>query len=197
VSLEPGVPNEYDYIFTGEADEAPGIMAGDLYVRIKIEKHRVFVRKGADIYIPDYKISLIEALTGVFIELQHLDGTKLKIVTAPGDIISHEMKKSVKGLGMPFFKDSFSYGNLNIIFNVEFPKKGSLNEQALESLRALLPAPKKSPLNPKAKFQFLEEFKESEINLNPEGGRSNFPSIFIYKLEKKQLDEDDENQQGG
>lgn len=44
VHLEPGVRNEYDYQYQGEGDEAPGILAGDLYVRINIEKHKVFKR---------------------------------------------------------------------------------------------------------------------------------------------------------
>jgi DnaJ family protein A protein 2 len=39
-------------------------MAGDLYVRIHINKHKVFERKGADLFLKK-KILLIEALTGV------------------------------------------------------------------------------------------------------------------------------------
>jgi DnaJ-class molecular chaperone len=51
VSLEPGVYHEYDYKFTGEGDEAPGIMAGDIYVRIQVEEHPIYKRKGADLFI--------------------------------------------------------------------------------------------------------------------------------------------------
>jgi len=36
VPVEPGVPDKKEIIFTGEADEGPGIMAGDLHVRINI-----------------------------------------------------------------------------------------------------------------------------------------------------------------
>lgn len=61
--LEPGCPNEYDYTFTGEADEYPGVMAGDLYVRIFVDKHKTYTRKGADLYV-EKKITLLEALTG-------------------------------------------------------------------------------------------------------------------------------------
>lgn len=61
--LEPGVPHDYDYTFTGEADEYPNVMAGDLYIRIKIDKHKVFTRKGADLYL-EKKITLSEALCG-------------------------------------------------------------------------------------------------------------------------------------
>lgn len=63
VGLEPGCPHEYEYIYTGESDEAPGIMAGDLHVRILIEKHKIYTRKGADLYL-EKKITLGEALTG-------------------------------------------------------------------------------------------------------------------------------------
>lgn len=38
-------------------------MAGDVHVRILIEKHKEFVRVGADLFL-DKKISLLEALTG-------------------------------------------------------------------------------------------------------------------------------------
>jgi len=113
VAVEPGVPDQNDYIFTGESDEAPGIIAGDLYVRIMIEPHPVFKRKGADLYI-EKKISLLESLTGTYFTVNHLDGTKVIIATAPGEVISPNTVKVVKGKGMPFYKDAFSHGNLYI-----------------------------------------------------------------------------------
>lgn len=39
VGLEPGVPDEHDYVYTGECDEYPGIMAGDLHFRVMIQPH--------------------------------------------------------------------------------------------------------------------------------------------------------------
>jgi DnaJ family protein A protein 2 len=67
-------------------------MGGDIYVRIMIEPHKVFTRRGADLYI-EKKISLLEALTGLTMEIKQLDGTILKIATAPGDVISHGKHK--------------------------------------------------------------------------------------------------------
>ena len=92
-------------------------MAGDLYVRIKIKKHNNFTRKGADLFI-EKKITLLEALTGFHFSVTHLDGTLLQISTPPGDIISHNSIKVVKSKGMPFYKDSFGYGNLYVKFDV-------------------------------------------------------------------------------
>lgn len=83
------MPNEHDILYTGESDEAPGIMAGDLVVRILIKKHSTYVRKGADLFYLK-KISLIEALTGFNFELKTLDDKKLIITTAPGEIIHHK-----------------------------------------------------------------------------------------------------------
>jgi DnaJ family protein A protein 2 len=51
-------------------------MAGDLYVRIKIKKHSIFTRKGADLFI-EKKITLLEGLTGFNFSITHLDGTQL------------------------------------------------------------------------------------------------------------------------
>lgn len=73
VPLEKGVPDNHDYVFYGEGDEAPGIMAGDLHVRVKIKPHKLFERKGADLYTKR-TITLLEALTGVQFQLQYLDG---------------------------------------------------------------------------------------------------------------------------
>jgi DnaJ family protein A protein 2 len=58
-------------------------MAGDLYVRIMIKKHKIFTRKGADLFI-NKKITLLEALTGFNFEISHLDGSKFVIATLPG-----------------------------------------------------------------------------------------------------------------
>jgi DnaJ family protein A protein 2 len=43
-------------------------MAGDVYVRVSIKKHKLFQRKGADLWIKK-KITLLEALTGLNFEL--------------------------------------------------------------------------------------------------------------------------------
>jgi DnaJ-class molecular chaperone len=58
-------------------------MAGDLYVRIRVAKHKQFERRGADLFI-ERRILLVEALTGVAFTLPFLDGTQLNIATSPG-----------------------------------------------------------------------------------------------------------------
>ena len=112
-------------------------MAGDIYVRIKIKRHPYFERRGADI-LHIKKIKLLEALSGVTMELPHLDGKKYTIATAPGEVLSNEEFKTIKGKGMPFYKDPMSHGNLYIEFKIEFPKKNSITGANIEKVAKLL-----------------------------------------------------------
>ena len=172
VNVEPGVYHDFDYIQTGEGDEGPGIMGGDIYVRVQIEEHKVFKRKGADLFITK-EITLLEALTGFSFVVPMPDGKKLAIATAPGDVISHEELKCVKGKGMPFFKDAFSHGNLYIHFKVLFPKRGDLKKEQQEALKKVLPGPSQPQreLKKGEPFEYLEDFHEGDLNSNPEGGQ--------------------------
>ena len=62
-------------------------MAGDVHLIVLIEPHAVFKRNGADLFMRK-EITLLEALTGVNFEITHLDNHKIKVVTAPNEIIS-------------------------------------------------------------------------------------------------------------
>ncbi|CAD8083078.1 unnamed protein product [Paramecium sonneborni] len=182
IPLERGVPDEHDYQFYGESDELPGVMAGDLYIRIKIKKHDVYERKGADLYI-NKKITLVEALTGTQFTLKFLDGTNLHIATKAGEIISPAQIKTVKKKGMPCYKDAMSEGDLHIRFEVEFPLPGQLKNDQIEQLKKVLPGPKQQPKLDAKKTLYLEEYDEAHVNSNPEGGKKD--------------EEDDDDERGG
>ena len=84
-------------------------------------------------------ISLVEALIGFEFKVKHLDGSSFNIYTSKGEILGDKEKKVVRGLGMPFFKDPMSSGNLIIEFKIEMPKRGELSAEQLKELAALLP----------------------------------------------------------
>ena len=71
---------------------------------------------------------------------------------------------------MPFFNDRMSHGNLIVIFDVEFPKKGSITASKAEELKKVLPGPKVE-LKKKEQVDYLEDFHEQEANTDPKGGR--------------------------
>jgi DnaJ family protein A protein 2 len=169
VPIEQGIPNEYPVTFSGEGNEIPDAMAGDLIVKVNIKRHKFFERKGADLYYAK-KISLYEALTGAAFHIEHLDGKKILIATGPGEIITPGLKKQVRNLGMPLFRDNMSHGNLYVIFDVEFPKANQLKTP--ENLKKILPVPKDLLVNvDKTKCELLEDFDQDGVNSKAEGGR--------------------------
>ena len=111
IDLERGVPDGHKYKMANEGDEFPGDEAGNLIVKIFLQKHKVFIRKGADL-LYKFKISLLKALTGVKIIINHLDGRKILIQSKPDEIIQPDTLKTVKELSMPFFNSPYRYGNL-------------------------------------------------------------------------------------
>ncbi|RLN88470.1 hypothetical protein BBJ28_00007700 [Nothophytophthora sp. Chile5] len=104
------------------------------------------------------KISLVEALCGFEMIVEHLDGRHLHIKTRPGEIIKPNQFKSVHGEGMPTHGNPFVKGQLVILFKVQFPESGSLSEKQLGMLKSTLPSP--SPIQPMADSEecFLSEF---------------------------------------
>lgn len=70
-----------------EADEAPGVMAGDLVVVVQIKEHPVFTRKGADLFM-EKSITLLEALGGFVFKAKGLDKQEVQVASAPGEIIN-------------------------------------------------------------------------------------------------------------
>lgn len=189
VPIEQGLPNEHPVSFSGEGNEMPDVMAGDFVVKINIEPHKRFERKGADLYVTK-KISLYEALTGVRFYLEHLDGKKLLITTYDNEIIAPGTKKQINGQGMPFYRDAMSHGNLYVTFDVEFPKANQLKNPA--DLKKILPVPKDLLVlsdAEKNKAEVLEDFDKDGVNSNAEGGKG--------RSRHGDDDEDDDMPRGG
>ena len=102
----------------------PDVDPGDVVVVIKIKPHKTFQRKGADLLI-EKDISLLEALTGVDFVVKHLDGRDIRIKSSPGQVIKPNSMMTCEGLGMPFHKTPYEFGNLFVLFKVKFPEKVS------------------------------------------------------------------------
>ena len=73
VQIDKGAPDQEKYVFHGEADEYPGIEAGDVIIVVQEQAHDTFKRKGADLLL-EKEITLLEALTGVDFVLNHISG---------------------------------------------------------------------------------------------------------------------------
>lgn len=94
-----------------------------------VEKHKKFTRKGANlVYTTD--ITLIEALGGFEMTIEHLDKRKILIKTKPGEIIKPAELKTVRECGMPIFNSPYRFGHLYIQTNIIFPEKVSDEQTA-------------------------------------------------------------------
>jgi hypothetical protein len=86
VHIQKGSPDGHKVTFREMADEHPEADTGDVHFVLKVQEHELFKRKGADLFL-EKKISLVEALCGFEMEITHLDGHKLLVKTAPGELI--------------------------------------------------------------------------------------------------------------
>jgi len=91
VHIQKGAPDGHKVVFREMADEHPDADAGDVIFVLKQQEHAEFKRKGADLFL-ERKISLVEALCGFEMEVNHLDGRKLLVKTQPGDIVKPMMQ---------------------------------------------------------------------------------------------------------
>lgn len=69
------------------------------------------------------EITLLEALTGVNFTIMHLDGRIIRVTSPGGSVIKPNDTMTCEGLGMPFHKTPYKFGNLFIDFSVKFPEK--------------------------------------------------------------------------
>ncbi|KAF8638271.1 hypothetical protein AX17_002293 [Amanita inopinata Kibby_2008] len=118
LDITPGMPEGYEVVFEGEADESPDWDAGDIVIRVRSKKEKGgWRRKESSLYWKE-TIGVDEALLGFERNLTHLDGHIVRLhrsgVTQPG------LVQKIKGEGMPTFGLS-SHGDLYVEYNVVLP----------------------------------------------------------------------------
>ncbi|CAK9300723.1 unnamed protein product [Gordionus sp. m RMFG-2023] len=123
VEIEKGVADRYEYTFFGEGEPHIEGEPGDLIFKIRETKHKFFERRGDDLFC-NITISLVNALLGFSMDIEHLDGHKVKVkrdtVTKPGD------KMKIPREGMPNYDNNNKFGVLHITFDVVFPPKNHI-----------------------------------------------------------------------
>jgi len=143
VLVEKGMKNNSKIRFSGESDERPGIVPGDVIILIQEKEHDRFKRKGADL-LYTCEISLSESLCGFTKTITHLDGRVIKVTVPAGQVIKHQQLKVIQGEGMPHLGNPFTKGRLYILFNVVFPK--TLPAETVALLKKSLPRPPETQL---------------------------------------------------
>ena len=136
VGIEKGMKHGHKVRFSGEADEVPGTLPGDVIIVVQEKEHESFKRKGADL-VQSVELTLSEAICGFVRTVTHLDGRVLKIESKPGDVLKHDAVKVISGEGMPFHGNPFTKGRLFLHFSVAFPK--TLPVATVTAIKAALP----------------------------------------------------------
>ena len=149
VRIPPGVDTGSKLVVEGKGHAGRfGGPPGNLYIQVRVKPHRIFDRKGDDLYV-DVNVTYPEAVLGTQIEVPTLSGEKVKVKIPPGT--KHGDLIRVEGKGMPRLRGS-GRGDLYVRVNVDVPKIGMLDkvfkdgkklERLLKELQELLPEPER------------------------------------------------------
>jgi len=139
VFVSKGMKNGEKITFSGEADEAPDTIPGDVIVVLQQQEHPYFRREGMNLF---YKktITLLEALTSFSFNITHLDGRSLLVKSEEGSVVKPGDFKCIKNEGFPSKGNAFNKGNLYVEFDVTFPAKGEHTAEHKKALGLVLPA---------------------------------------------------------
>ncbi|KAK6166446.1 hypothetical protein SNE40_023135 [Patella caerulea] len=134
IEIEPGMRDGQIYPFVAEGEPHVDGEPGDLKFKIKQSKHKMFERRGDDLYT-NVTISLTDALVGFEMNIEHLDKHKVHVSRDKITWSGARLRKA--GEGMPNYENNNVKGALYITFDVDFPK-GALTTEQKEGLRKLL-----------------------------------------------------------
>ncbi|EOA20722.1 hypothetical protein CARUB_v10001042mg [Capsella rubella] len=187
VHVEKGMQHSQKITFSGQADEAPDTVTGDIVFVLQQKEHPKFKRKGDDLFV-EHTLSLTEALCGFQFVLTHLDSRKLLIKSNPGEVVKPDSYKAINDEGMVIYQRPFMKGKLYIHFTVVFPE--SLSPDQTKAIEAVLPKPTKAAMSD-MDIDDCEETTLHDVNIEDEMRRKAQAQREAYD------DDDDEDHPGG
>lgn len=187
VFIDRGAPDGHRIVFSGEADERPDTIPGDVRFILAQEEHPVFTRRGTSLFVKK-EITLFEALTGYKFVIKHLDERKLLVESKPNELVTHGDLRVIRGEGMPVHKNPFERGHLFIEFSIRMPKASELgmSGEALNiHLGKVLPQP--SPLR----------IKDDDFEYERHEGEPVKPEDYQSKASQRGEAYDEDDDEGG
>lgn len=132
IKIKPGVAEGQVLRLKGKGGQGrSGGARGDIYMKVHIEAHPDFTRKGDDLY-HDIPVELYTCILGGKTLIRTLRGT-MKI-DIPKETENNKVLR-LRGLGMPKFGKEKEYGDLYAKVNIVLPKK--LSEEELKLFQQL------------------------------------------------------------
>ena len=142
VRIPPGVHEGQRIRLAGQGEpDLRGGAAGDLYLRVRLERHPDFNVQGSDLYC-DLDLSPWEAVLGIQAKIPTLDGTTTLRIP-PGTEAGKQLR--LRGLGLP--KPNQQRGDLYVTARIQIPVTVTPQEHALwEQLARISPfKPRREP----------------------------------------------------
>lgn len=171
VHVDPGMKDGQRIVFSGEGDQEPDVIPGDVVFIVEERPNDKFTRKGNELHY-DAEIDLLSSLAGGEVVFKHVSGEYIKINIVPGEIISPGMTKVVEEKGMPYYRQG-AYGNLFIHFTVKFPPKNFASEDKLRQLESILPP--RSKVNVPKGVELEEcDLSDYDASKHQSGGRRDY-----------------------
>lgn len=129
LNIPTGVSNGETLRVRGRGEAMQGGETGDLYVKLNVKTHPIYVRDGQNL-VMDLNIKLTDALLGMTYEFKTLDGKNME-VKIPEGINNGEMLR-VKGKGVPT-----THGRGDIIIRIHIKMPTKLSRKVKESIEKL------------------------------------------------------------
>lgn len=135
--IEQGSENEDKKVYQKQGDEILNEERGDVIFVLKeeIDKDSNFTRVGNDL-IYTYSIKLGDSIIGSDIVFNDLNGNK--ILYKEDCLIKENSYNILRGKGMPFKNNSNKFGDLYVVYNIDYPKK-ILNDFEKDIIKKILP----------------------------------------------------------
>lgn len=179
VHIDKGMKGGQHITFSGESDQAPGTVPGDVVIVIEEKAHERFKRQDTNLWT-EVEIDLLTALGGGQFAIKHLDDRALIVSIVPGEIVKEGMfliylrefcilinvlgqLKVIAGEGMPSQRHH-EPGDLFVKLHVVFPD--AIDPSVIPFLEKALP-----PRNPIPKFEkgiTIEEVTLSDLDARQE-----------------------------
>lgn len=86
VHIDKGMKGGQHITFTGESDQAPNTIPGDVIIVIEEKPHERFKRQDNNLWT-EVEIDLLSSLAGGQFSIKHLDDRVLVVDIIPGEII--------------------------------------------------------------------------------------------------------------
>jgi molecular chaperone DnaJ len=128
VTVPPGVEDGTRIRLAGEGEPGMrGAPAGDLYIFLTVQSHRLFLREGANIHcrVP---LPMVTAALGGAIEVPSIDGSRVKIAIPGGTQSGHQFR--LRGKGMSVLR-SPARGDMFVEAVIETPVNLSKRQEEL------------------------------------------------------------------